>query len=51
MVLYLCVLIVFSHHQESLKQILIDGPPPQGGSVTILVKSLHEGIKAITSNS
>jgi hypothetical protein len=29
MVLYLCVLIVFSLHRESLKQILIDEPLPE----------------------
>jgi hypothetical protein len=34
MVLYLCVLIVFSLHRESLKLILVDEPPPQGGSIT-----------------
>jgi hypothetical protein len=34
MVLYLCVLIVFSLHQESLKMILVDEPPPRGGSIT-----------------
>jgi hypothetical protein len=33
MVLYLCVLIVFLLHQEVLKFILIDEPPPRGGSV------------------
>jgi hypothetical protein len=30
MVLYLCVWIVFSLHQESLKLILEDGPLPEG---------------------
>jgi hypothetical protein len=29
MVLYLCVLIVFSLHQESLKLILVDEPLPE----------------------
>jgi hypothetical protein len=29
MVLYLCVLIVFSLHRESLKLILVDGPLPE----------------------
>jgi hypothetical protein len=28
-------LIVFSLRQKSLKLILVDEPPPQGGSVTI----------------
>jgi hypothetical protein len=35
MVLYSCVLIVFLLYQESLKMILVDEPPPQGGFVTL----------------
>jgi hypothetical protein len=38
MVMYYCVLIVFSLHRESLKLILVTGPF-RGGSVTM---SLHE---------
>jgi hypothetical protein len=34
MVLYSCVLIVFLLCRESLKFILVDEPPPWGGSVT-----------------
>jgi hypothetical protein len=36
MVLYSCVLIVFSLHQESFKLILVDEPPSRGGFVTVL---------------
>jgi hypothetical protein len=35
MILYLCVLIVFSLRRESLKLILVDEPPPRGGSVIV----------------
>jgi hypothetical protein len=31
---YLCVLIVFSLHRESLKMILVEEPPPRGVSIT-----------------
>jgi hypothetical protein len=32
---YLCVLIVFSLHRESLKMILVNEPPSRGGSITV----------------
>jgi hypothetical protein len=33
---YFCVLIVFLLHRESLKLMLVDEPPPRGGSITLL---------------
>jgi hypothetical protein len=33
--LYLCVLIVFSLHRESLKLILVDEPPLCDGSIIV----------------
>jgi hypothetical protein len=41
MVLYLCVLIVFSLHQKLLKLILTMNPS-RGGSVTAVVKGSEE---------
>jgi hypothetical protein len=45
LVLYLCVLIVFSLHRESLKLILVDEPPPQGGFVTLASFNNHHYLK------
>jgi hypothetical protein len=42
MVLYSCVVIVFSLHRESLKLILVDEPPTRGDSVIVGYQSKLE---------
>jgi hypothetical protein len=42
MILYLCVLIVFSLHRESLKLILVDEPLPE-----VVLSQFHSMIKVI----
>jgi hypothetical protein len=49
MVLYSCVLIVFSLRRESVKLILVEEPPPRGGSVTELHRLTPSGILHIVS--
>jgi Na+-translocating ferredoxin:NAD+ oxidoreductase RnfA subunit len=47
MVLYLCVLIVFSLRRESLKLILVADPFRGGSVTTILISIVHRHVKQV----